>query len=400
MSSTMRHLEVIVVGLGAIGSATTYHLARSGSAVLGLDRFSPPHAQGSSHGDTRITRLAVGEGTAYVPFAVRSHELWRELEAEAGVALLRDIGVLIMSPEGITAGMHGTDDFLAETLALARRHGIAHDVLAHDDLVEQYPQFDFERRYRGYYEPGAGYVRVDDAVRAQLDLAERHGATIRTGEQVLSIQPSAQGVDVETDRGRYGADSAVVSAGAGLPQLVKPDLARLFTVYRQVQAWFGVRDDAASGFAPESCPVFIYQFGANPEDVFYGFPAIDGPDGGVKIGTETYGNPTDLENMRREVDDTEVAGIYQRCLRGRLPGLSPDARRSITCLYTMTPDFGFVIDRHPEHENVILASPCSGHGFKHSAAIGETLAQLATTGTSTLDVGPFSISRFLPTNPH
>lgn len=387
---------MIVVGLGAVGSAATRHLAGDGVRVLGLDRFSPPHGHGSTHGDTRITREAVGEGDAYVPFVLRSHELWRELEAESGAELFRRTGGLIMSPSSGAAAMHGVDDFAGSTIRIAQRHRVGHEVLDDAELRRRYPQFRLDGDFLGYYEPGAGLVMADESVRVQLDLAARLGAVVRLDERVLDVSATPGGVSVVTDRARYGADTVVLAAGAWLPELLEPELASLFTVYRQVQNWFALDGPGKDAFSPDTCPVFIWQFGPGERDLCYGFPAIDGPGGGVKIGTECYDEVTDADTVRREVDPAESAEVYQRCLRGRIPSLTPQVVRRISCLYTVTPDFDFVIDRHPEHHNVVIASPCSGHGFKHSAAVGEATAQLATEGAATLDVSPFALGRLLP----
>ncbi|NED98497.1 N-methyl-L-tryptophan oxidase [Phytoactinopolyspora alkaliphila] len=388
----MQGYEAVVVGLGATGSAAVYQLAQAGVRVLGIDRLAPPHTYGSSHGDTRITRLAIGEGDVYVPFVRRSHELWREIEVDSGAGLLHQVGGVVISPVAGGAAMHGSDDFFSATVDIARRHGVDHEVLDAGQLADRFPQFGVGAEHAGYFEPDAGFVMAEAAVRAQLDLAVRHGAQLRRDERVLDVLPSGDGVVVRTDRGRYGAGTAVLAAGPWLPELIDPDLGGLFTVYRQVVNWFA-GDLADGSFEPDRCPVFIWQFGPGEEDVCYGFPAIDGPGGGVKVGTEHYGSPVTPDTVRREVLPSEVEQTYHRCVAGRLPALRAAAVRSVSCLYTVTPDFGFVVDRHPLHHGVIVASPCSGHGFKHSAAVGESIAQLVTTGTSTLDLSPFALGR-------
>ncbi len=390
----MESYELIVVGLGAVGSATVRHLANSGTQVVGIDRFAPPHPYGSTHGDTRITREAVGEGDAYVPFVRRSHELWDELGHDSGVTLLRRNGGLIVAPESGAAAMHGTDDFAGSTIGIAERHGIQHEVLTADELRRRFPQFRAGDDDVGYYEPGAGAVMADDAVRVQLDLAERQGASIRRGERVLHVRAQDDGVTVVTDRASYGADVVVLAPGAWLPEYLEPELAGLFTVYRQVQNWFELDGPGEEQFDPDRCPVFIWQFGSGGDDMCYGFPAVTGRDGGVKIGTESYRASTDPESVRRDVDPAESAQVYEHCLSGRFPGLAAKVVRSVSCLYTVTPDFDFVVDRHPEHANIVLASGCSGHGFKHSAALGEAVGQFATSGAAALDLTPFALSRF------
>lgn len=385
----MGHSDVIVVGLGAVGGAAAYHLALSGADVLGLDRFSPPHTMGSSHGDTRITRQAVGEGEEYVPFVMRSHELWRELEDVSGETLLHQTGALLMAPADAQVSMHGSDDFMGATTSLASRHGIRHEVVPPDEISKRYPQFHLDGDYTAYYEPGAGYVRSDAAVRTHLDVAARAGATIRHNEPAVSIESTRDGVVVATDRDTYSAATAVVTSGAWLPELLPPTYADLFTVYRQTLVWFGIGEPALA-----TVPVFIWQFGSGEHDVFYGFPAIDGPDGGLKIGTENYAQPTDAWAASRDVAPAEIDAIYDRCVRGRVPGLRAAAVRSAACLYTVTPDFGFVIDRLPGHDNIMVASACSGHGFKHSPAVGEAIAQMTLGMPSRLSTDSFRLGRF------
>lgn len=384
----MQNFDVVVVGLGATGSAAMFHLARAGVQVLGVDRYVPPHAMGSSHGDTRITRRAVGEGSEYIPFVSRSHTLWRELEDASGESLLVEVGALIMAPEGTASPMHGSADFMGSTTAVAEQHDIPHEIISADDVRRRFPQFHLEGEYLGYFEPGAGYVRAEAAVRAHIDVAEEFGATVRLDERVVGVEQAHGRVVVTTDKARYSATTVVLAVGSWLPELLPPDLAGLFTVYRQILIWFETSDTPlADG------PVFIWQFGPGTEDVFYGFPAIDGPSGGLKVGSEMYGSQA-MSDIRRAVGDDEIASTYQRCVHGRLPGVGSSAVRSARCLYTVTPDYGFVIDRHPELPGVIVASPCSGHGFKHSPAVGEAVAQLAVGAEPVLDVQPFSFGRF------
>ncbi|HEX6104458.1 MAG TPA: N-methyl-L-tryptophan oxidase [Gemmatimonadales bacterium] len=382
--------DTIVVGLGAMGSAAAWQLARRGRSVLGIDRWTPPHPHGSTHGETRITRQAIGEGEHYTPFALRSHELWREIEAATGDDLLTLTGGLIISGPGADATVH-VPGFLETTVAAARRYGIAHEVLDAREIRRRFPAFAVRDEETGYYEPGAGFVRPERCVGAQLRLAERLGATLRFGERVLEVRPDGAGVLVRTDATRYLAERAVLTAGPWLPELLGPPLARHFTVTRQVLYWF-----APSGpvepFLPERFPVFIWEPAGLPEGI-YGFPAVDGAAGGVKVASAAYGAPTDPDSAMREVTAEEIARMYQTLVAPCFPGLGARCVKATTCLYTVTPDAGFVIDRHPEHDGIILVSPCSGHGFKHSAAVGEAVAEWVTEGRSRLDLTPFGLTR-------
>ena len=253
----MERYRAIVLGLGAMGSATVCHLARRGVRALGIDRFSPPHARGSSHGDTRITRLAIGEGTHYTPLARRSHELWRELERETRATLLRAVGGLFISSPTRQAVMH-VPDFFANTVAAAREHGIDHEILDAAAIRRRFPVFQVADDEYGYFEPGAGYLRPEACIAVHLETAERHGATLHRGETVTGFDAAADGVVVVTDRGRYVADRLVVAAGAWLPTLVGRDVARHFRIFRQRLLWLAIDGDPAA-FLPERCPVFIWE---------------------------------------------------------------------------------------------------------------------------------------------
>ncbi len=380
--------EVCVVGLGVTGSATTWHLARRGVDVVGLDRGDPPHTQGSSHGETRITRLAVGEGDAYVPLVRRSHELWRELESASGTSLLVSCGGLILGGEAAT-GQHGVSGFVEATIDVARRHGIDHEVLAPDELRSRWGVLGVTDEV-GYYEPSAGHLRPEACVRALLGDAERHGASIRRGERVFEVRPRGDAVEVRTDTDVVHARRVVVAAGPWLPALA-PSLEPALSVERQVLCWFDVEDHHE---AYAALPIFIWFHGADEGDLFYGFPAVAGPHGGVKVATEVYGAPTTPETVDRTTSPAELADLHARHVAGRLLGVSPRVVRAEVCLYTVTPDFGFVLGPHPEHPSIIVASPCSGHGFKHAPAVGECAAALALGEPAPFDVRAFSPERF------
>jgi sarcosine oxidase len=389
----MRSFDTIVLGLGAMGSAALHHLARKGGRVLGLDRFSPPHSFGSTHGDTRITRLAIGEGAQYTPLALRSHELWRELERDTGKTLLTLNGGLIISSRAKTSRSH-VERFFDNTLAAAQKFGIAHELLDADEIRHRFPQFNVADDERGYFERDAGFLRPEECVRAQLAQAERSGAEIHRDEEVLEFRGSATGVSVRSNRATYNAATLIVAAGAWLPELLERDLARHFTIYRQTLVWFDVEDPIAA-FAPERFPIFIWELQKKKQGI-YGFPALDGPRGGIKIATEQYEASTTPDTVGRNVTAAEIRAMYADYVVPYIAGVGDRCVKAVACLYTVTPDFGFVLDRHPRYDRVLLASPCSGHGFKHSPAIGEALAEIATGGTSGIDLSPFALKRFGP----
>jgi sarcosine oxidase len=387
----MAAFDVIVIGLGATGSAAAYQLAKRGRRVLGLDQHSPPHAFGSSHGDTRITRCAIGEGAHYSPLAMRSHEIWRELERETGAALFDACGLLVLSGGGATAFTH-VPGFFANTVDAALRFGIAHEMLDAAAIRERFPAFNVRDDERGYFEPGAGFLRPEACVHANLQMAQRCGATLRTNEAARSFRASGSGVSVTTERATYHAGTVVVAAGPWLPALVDAGVARHFSIHRQALFWFDV-DGPIAPFTRGRFPAFIWELTGRPQSI-YGFPAIDGPRGGIKIATESYAATTTPDTVERAVTLEEIAAMYADYIAPYFPAVSGRCIRATTCLYTVTRDFGFVVDRHPDMRNVIVASPCSGHGFKHTAALGEALADLAEDRTGPLDLRAFSFARF------
>ena len=365
--------DVIVLGLGAMGSATLYQLAKRGVRALGIDQFSPPHALGSSHGDTRITRLAIGEGEEYTPLALRSHEIWREIEGETGVDLLATTGGLIISSAGPRATCH-VPGFFENTLAAAKRHGIRHDLLDAGEIRRRFPQFAVRDDEVGYHEPEAGFLRPEACVDAQLRLAERHGAAIHRNEKAQRFTQEDGVVRLWTELGQYRARRLVVTAGPWLPGLLGETWAGRFTVRRQVLYWFREKDEIEA-FRPDRFPVFIWELSGQAQPS-YGFPAIDGAGGGVKIASEQHELATTPESVARAVAPGEIRAMFEEKVAPCFPGLSGDCVKAVTCLYTMTADCRFVIEPHPDCPGVVVASPCSGHGFKHSAAIGERLARM------------------------
>jgi sarcosine oxidase len=386
----MQVCDVAVIGLGAVGAAALYHLSKSGISVIGVDRFHPPHTQGSSHGDTRITRLSVGEGEQYLPIVRRSHELWRELERISGESLFEQCGVLVLSstphydPEDAA-------DFTNRTVRLAQTHGIAHEMLNAEQIRQRFPQFATVMETAvGYLEPSGGYLRPERCVAVQLSLAEQQGATLFKGETVSSVTSDVSGVTVTTDHRTIKANKVVISAGMWSRELLSPHFDHLLRVCRQKLFWFELEKNAR--FA-ENSPVFIMRHGRTDDDMSYGFPPLAG-EGSVKIATEQYEHNSTPGTLDRTISEGEEREMFETQVHGKLAGVTARVVKSAVCAYTVTPDSNFIIDKHPMLENILLASACSGHGFKHSAALGEALAQWCTTGISDLDLSAFSLKRF------
>ena len=367
-----------------MGSAVTLRLARRGLCVIGLDQFEPPHEQGSSHGDTRITRLAIGEGADFVPLVTRSHELWRELERETGTRLLHQTGGLVLGEPA--------HPFLRETRAAATRYGIAHQNLSNAELGQRFPMFGAGRSTEAYFEPAAGYVRPEAAVAVQLSLARAAGAKLHLGKAVTAWNADSAGVAVTTHAGTVEAAELVLCAGAWITKLW-PAARSMFAIQPQCLDWFPIR----RGYeALAAMPVFVWGVDGDEHEFahgtgFYGFPAVDGPHGGLKLATEVYGSTVDPDGPWRHQLGDRAVQFYNRHVAKRFPWVGPEPLRTVPCLYTSTRGSRFIIDRHPQYANVTIVSACSGHGFKHSAAIGEAVAETIVTGRTASVLAPFGL---------
>lgn len=382
--------DLIVVGLGAMGSAALYQASLRGARVLGIDRFQPPHTLGSSHGDTRITRRAIGEGEMYMPFITRSHEIWQELEAKSGLQLFHQSGGLIIAPKSGGAGFHVSGDFVDLSARIADKFGIPYEILSADDIAQRVPQLMPRPVDHGYYEPEAGILRPEGCIETQIQLARDAGASIHTGERVTDYEAGAEGVSVRTETGRYNADKLILAAGAWMVDLLPVENRSSIRVCRQLIHWFEAEDRSA--FAPDRFP-FVIWIGDRLEDFWTVFPAPSDGVPGVKVITEQYHSHTHPDAVKREVTAAESADMYQRLTLPRLKGLREVVARAEACLYTVTEDEHFVLDFHPASKRIAVASPCSGHGFKHSAAVGETLVQLALDGGAAFDISAFRLGR-------
>jgi sarcosine oxidase len=378
--------DAIVIGLGAMGSAATYQLAKRGVRVLGIDRYTPPHEFGSTHGETRITRVACGEGLEYTPLALRSNTLWREIERETGTSLFTQNGFASIAGKQ-RAAKAGNAEFLEVTIAAAKAAGIDFEILGGKEFRKRFPAFNVRDDDEVYFDRVGGFLRPEACVKTQLKLAKHHGAEIHLNEKVLSFEETNGAVRVKTVSREYSADRLVVCAGSWLSEFIDTKLMPGLKVTRQIVCWFRVKDHARfEDFQPARFPVFVWQVPA--EQISYGFPALGGPQDGVKISTEQYDVAVDPDAMDRTVSRAEEAALYEEYVAPYFPGLERTCVRSAVCLYTSIPDSRFVIDRHPEYSRVIVASPCSGHGFKHSPAIGEGVAQMAL-GEPHIDLSAF-----------
>lgn len=371
--------DVIVAGVGAMGSAACWHLAQRGLRVLGLERFDLGHGMGSSHGLSRIIRLAYFEGSHYVPIVKRAHELWARTGEEAGLKLLHVTGSLDLAPIG--AGP------VESSLQSCLDHGLEHEQLDRAEISRRFPAFQLPEGHVGLWQPGGGFVASEKAIYAHVGLAQSRGADIRTNEPMLDWAPTADGgVTVRTERGSYSAGRLVITSGGWISDAV-PALARQVHTVKQAIGWFTTRRPEL--FREGAFPVFIL---TAEEGSFYGFPLYEHP--GFKIGGPHFARePIDPREPDRTPSPRQVV-LIQDCLKRYLPDASGAPLTLKGCVYTVSPDEDFIIDSVPGVPQAVFASCCSGHGFKFASAIGEILADRATDTPSPFDLSPFSLGRF------
>jgi sarcosine oxidase len=372
--------DVIVAGLGGMGSAAAYQLAGRGQRVLGLERFSPAHDRGSSHGRSRIIRQAYFEGSEYVPLLLRAYELWEQLEEETGQRLMTLTGGLMIGRED--------GELVSGSVRSAEEHGLPYEKLDAAEIRRSFPAYAPAPGTVALYEEKAGFVRPEETVKAHLDRASSSGADLRFGEPVLSWEASGDGVRVETPKSTYEAGRLVISPGAWAPQLLA-DLDLPLEVIRQVMFWYEPKN-GLEPFLPERFPIFIWE----PEDgnMFYGFPAQDA-DRGVKAAFFRAGGvPTSPDTIDREVHEEEI-GFLRGYLAEHVPELAGRCLVARACMYTNTPDEHFVISAHPGHPQVVIACGFSGHGYKFCSVVGEIVADLAIEGSTRHPIDLFSPAR-------
>lgn len=375
----MRRFDVVVAGAGGMGTAAAAHLARRGAHVLAVDRFSPGHARGSSHGQTRLIRLAYFEHPDYVPLLRRARDLWRDLERDTGASLLTECGLLSCGPP---AG-----SVIAGTLRSAHDHGLAVAPLTAREAMDRWPAFAVPDEWTAVFEREAGHLAVEACVRAHAAIAERHGGLIESDHEIRGWRIEGSGVLVETSRETISAGRLVLCPGPWASDLLRLP-AIPFTVLRKSLFWYvpsaGLATDAAA-----SLPAFAFD---TPRGFFYGFPMLDGR--GLKLAEHSGGQEvSDPFAVDRRIDETEQATI-EGWLDAHLPGVGRRRTAHEVCLYTMSPDHHFVVGHHPDHPQVAIAAGFSGHGFKFASVIGEILADLALTGSTPLPAAFLSPGRF------
>jgi len=368
--------DVIVIGVGGMGSSATYHLAQRDQDVLGLERYDIPHTKGSSHGITRIVRKTSYENSAHLPLLERAYQLWHDLDARSATDLIHTNGYVAAGPED--------GSLFTKALDACKTHNLDHDVLTATELSNRYPGYNLPTEFMTIVEPDGGFVHADQCVVAHGEKAHQHGAEIRAREEVLDWSTDAAGVEVTTSKESYTAKKLVVTAGAWASRLV-PQLESVVTPERQVLSWF--QPERREDYTPANFPVFSIEC---TEGHFYGTPIYQIP--GFKLGKHHHFSETiDPDSVAGPTEDDEnvlrnFAKKYLSTAAGPTMGLE-------TCIYTNSPDGEFIIDTLPNEPRVIVAAGFSGHGFKFSSVIGEILADLAINNKTDHPIQPFSIER-------
>lgn len=371
--------DVLVIGLGAHGSSAVYHLSKNNKNVCGIDRFVPPHAFGSSHGQSRIIRQAYHESPIYVPLVKEAYNLWHELEQASGKKLLLKTGGLILG--------NGDAAIIKGAKLSAETHNVPYDYLNNNEITNKFPALKPKDATVAVVEKEAGILFPEECITANLKLAKDNDATLLYNEVVQLINHKKDAVEVITNKAVYQTKKLIVSAGAWLND-VMPELHLPLNVKRQVLFWFKNTDKQTQRFlTPTALPIFIWEY--KPNRIFYGFPDLGD---GLKIAPHHEGQPIHPDLLSKDVYEDEI--LQMKNIADEYFNINAVFNYSDVCMYTNTPDEHFIIDFHPSNKNIIIASPCSGHGFKFSSLIGKMIADMALEKQLGFDITPFSIKRF------
>ncbi|MCH8018637.1 N-methyl-L-tryptophan oxidase [candidate division KSB1 bacterium] len=378
ISSPPEKYDIVILGVGGMGSATLYTLAKRGLKVCGIEQFDLAHDRGSSHGETRLIRKAYFEHPDYIPLLNRAYDLWYEVEKEAGVQLFVKNGLVV-------AGKPNSEVIKGLDLCY-EKHDLPHEKITVNEARKRFPQFHLPENFVVYYDPIAGFLHVEKSVEQFADLARGYGATLHTNEKVLNWQPKQNHISIKTDCREIVADKLIITAGAWANQEML-SLGIDFDIWRKVLFWYDSPE--ISNYKLGNFPSFYVEldFGG-----FYGFPAINPL--GLKIGEHEIpgltAQPDKLTRTLQPDDEPVVLRFFEKVF----PGFQPTRTNFTVCMYTITPDFNFILDRHPENENVIIGAGFSGHGFKFAPVIGEILADLAIDGSTSHPIDFLRLTRF------
>ena len=379
---TQKDYDVIVVGVGSMGSSTCYHLAKQGLKVLGIEQFDIPHENGAHTGQTRIIRQAYFEHPSYVPLLKSAYDSWGQLEQESSSRLFFKTGLLYFGPE---------DHFLIKrSLESAHQHGIPINQISRQEQESKYPQFDVPGYYTRMIEVDGGFIPPERAILTFTDQALNNGAHIHTRESVLEWKRKHGSIQVKTDKGVYSCKKLVLASGAWSSKMVNTEL---LNVTRQVILW--ARTKMPDLFGLDHLPTWTYADPSVP-GIYYGFPELPiesfGDPAGIKIAHHTKGEVTDPDNVKRTISKEEEVEVFEN-IQKFIPDLE-SVVASKTCLYTNSADDDFIVDLHPENDDVVVAAGFSGHGFKFASVMGEILKDLVTHGKTQHPIGFLSMKRF------
>lgn len=380
MSAIKNDYDVLVAGLGIMGASVLYHLSGQGLNVCGIDRFKPPHSLGSSHGESRIIRQAYFETPLYVPLAKKAYDIWKDIERQSGKTLFIENGSLMIGKAG-SAIINGT-------MRSATQHHLPVALLNHQDLNKRFPALQVNEDTVAVLEKAAGVLLAEPCVETLLSLAESKGAKALFNESIINVENRPDQVIVTTNKQQYTSDRLIISVGAWLNQLL-PGLALPLKVERRVVHWFTNTDMRCNDFlSPTNLPVYIWEY--EQDHMIYGFPDLGN---GIKIANTKQGVFSEPDILDRTIKQSEIDEMHD--IVTKRFNIKAQHLRSLVCMYTMTPDEHFIIDYYPHSDRIIVASACSGHGFKFASAIGKILAEMATGQTLSTDIGAFSIQRFI-----
>jgi len=370
--------DVGIIGTGTMGSAAAYHLARRGRSVIAFEQFGIVHEFGSHSGTTRIIRRAYHESPEYVPLVLRSEELWEELEKATGQQMMFRTGALCLGPEN--------SDLLNGALLACKQYNLPFDLFSSAEVMQKWPQFRLPQNWQACFDHLAGFLIVELCIRSHAQLAIQSGAKIMDHTKVTGFKTEGSAIQVQTDRGSFRVGSLIVCAGAWTTRLLN-ELQIPITIKRKSVVWMKPRNPA--DYSMGTFPIFLSEV---EQGLLYGFPLYEHT--GVKIANHSSkGEPVNPDTVDRVFHDSDAADV--RDFAGKyLPGITNEIVEGKVCLYSLTPDEDFLIDRHPHQENIIVAAGFSGHGFKFSPVIGEILADLATEGKTVHHIEKFRISRF------
>lgn len=371
-----KHYSVIVVGAGSMGMAAGYYLGKKGIDTLLIDSYDPPHGMASHHGETRLIRHAPAEGEQYVPLILRAQELWDELERETNNKLFYPTGTLLVGEEDAP--------FIKETVNIANKFSLPLEKLTPYEIEQRWQQFSIPEKYTGFFEPDSGVLLNQNIILAYRRLAESYQVNIQSNTKVTSIEPSNGGVTVVTNQNKYYADKLAICAGAWTGKILR-DLELPLQTVRKTFGWFATNDIS---FQPPMLPCFYFNC---DNQRYYGFPDITGS--GVKVGRNDSERDIDpdimKEDFKKHPKDKED---LIRFARKFLPNAANKFKDGRACMITKAPNKNFILDSHPDYNNIFIAAGFSGHGFKYSSAIGEVISQQLSEKKPGLDISSFSIS--------